>query len=185
MVPAADEPRKQVNFADLSILVVDDNQYMRQLIGHMLRAFEVGTIVTATNAAEAFDEIRQSHINCLIVDWLMPGGMSGIEFVKMVRTSPRSPRPDIPLILCTGHTEKHRVLEARDAGVSEILTKPLSPRSLIHKLRLAIFQPRPFIISPTYTGPDRRRRKNVQYDGIERRRNVGLKQNDIDALMNP
>lgn len=185
MVALTDDSKKQVNFCDLTLLIVDDNQYMRQLIGHMLRAFEVGNVLAVTNANEAFDEIRQNHIDCVIVDWLMPGGMSGIEFVRMLRTSPKSPKPDIPLILCTGHTEKQRIIEARDAGVSEILTKPLSPRSLIHKLRMAIYHPRPFIISPNYTGPDRRRRKNVKYDGIERRRKVGLRQNDIDALLNP
>lgn len=185
MVPARKDTGKSVNFADVTILVVDDNQYMRQLIGNMLRAFEVGIVLSAGNAAEAFDEIRQTHVDCLVVDWLMPGGMSGIEFVRLVRTSPQSPQPDIPLILCTGHTEKHRVMEARDAGVSEILTKPVSPRSLLHKLRQAVFHPRAFIISPTYTGPDRRRRKNAKYDGFERRRTVGLQQTDIDALLNP
>jgi CheY-like chemotaxis protein len=114
MVALANDPQQQVNFCDLTLLIVDDNQYMRQLIGHMLRAFEVGNILSVTNANEAFDEIRQTQIDCLIVDWLMPGGMSGIEFVRMLRTSPKSPKPDIPLILCTGHTEKHRIIEARD-----------------------------------------------------------------------
>ena len=174
--------QKTVNFSDTTILVVDDNQYMRQLISHMLRAFEVGTVLHADNAKESFAEIRQSKIDCLIVDWLMPG-MSGIEFVTMVRTSPQSSRPDIPIILCSGHTEKDLVVEARDAGVSEILTKPLSPRSLFEKLDLAIFHPRPFIIMPSYTGPCRRRRLNAQYDGIERRRDSGLQQHDIDALL--
>ncbi|MEE9290211.1 MAG: response regulator, partial [Alphaproteobacteria bacterium] len=145
---------KAVYFSDTTILVVDDNQYMRNLIGHMLRAFDVGLVLHAENAKDAFGELRLSKIDCLIVDWLMPG-MSGIEFVFMVRTSPQSPRPDIPLILCSGHTEKDLVAEARDAGVSEVLTKPLSPRSLFEKLDAAIFHPRPFISMATYTGPCR------------------------------
>jgi CheY-like chemotaxis protein len=183
MVALRTEAERFVAFCDLTIMIVDDNQYMRQLLNHMLRAFDVGLILHAGNARDAFEEIRQTRVDCLIVDWLMPGGISGIEFVKMVRTSPKSPRPDIPLILCTGHTEKERVIEARDAGVSEVLTKPVSPRALMHKLRLAIYRPRPFIISPNYTGPDRRRRKNVKYTGIERRNLIGLRQDDIDALL--
>jgi two-component system chemotaxis response regulator CheY len=183
MVALKPDVDRYVSFSDLTIMIVDDNQYMRQLLNHMLRAFDVGLILHAGNAKDAFEEMRQTRTDCLIVDWLMPGGMSGIEFVKMVRTSPKSPKPDIPLILCTGHTEKERVLEARDAGVSEVLTKPVSPRALMHKLRLAIFRPRPFIISPNYTGPDRRRRNNVKYNSIERRRTIGLRQDDIDALL--
>lgn len=183
MVALSTESDRFVAFSDLTIMIVDDNQYMRQLIYNMLRAFDVGLVLHAPNAKDAFEEMRQTRVDCLIVDWLMPGGMNGIEFVKMVRTSPRSPRPDIPLILCTGHTEKDRVFDARDAGVSEVLTKPVSPRALMHKLQLAIYRPRPFIISSTYTGPDRRRRKGVKYTGIERRRTVGLRQDDIDALL--
>jgi two-component system chemotaxis response regulator CheY len=175
-------PEKTADFSDVTVLVVDDNQYMRQLIGHMLRAFGVGTILHADNAKDAFQEIRLTRVNCLIVDWLMPG-MSGIEFVMMVRTSPQSPKPDIPIILCTGHTDRERVEEGRDAGVNEVLTKPLSPKSLFDKLDAAINATRPFIITPGYTGPCRRRRGNVKYDGIERRRNKGLQQNDIDSLL--
>jgi len=175
-------PEEAVDFGEVAVLVVDDDQYMRQLIGHMLRAFDVGTIFHANNAKDAFQKIRLSRVDCLIVDWLMPG-MSGIEFVLMVRTSPQSPKPDIPLILCTGHTDRDRVEEGRDAGVSEVLTKPLSPKSLFDKLEAAIFKPRPFIITPGYTGPCRRRRGNVKYDGIERRMNKGLRQNDIDSLL--
>ena len=44
MVALANDPQQQVNFCDLTLLIVDDNQYMRQLIGDMLRAFEVGNI---------------------------------------------------------------------------------------------------------------------------------------------
>lgn len=173
---------KAVDFSDTTILVVDDNQYMRNLIGHMLRAFGVGAILHAENAKDAFSKIRLSKIDCLIVDWLMPG-MSGIEFVLMVRTGPQCPRPDIPIIFCSGHTENDLIVEARDAGVSEVLTKPLSPQSLFEKLDAAIFHPRPIIIKPTYTGPCRRRRGNVKYDGIERRCDSGLQQHDIDALL--
>ncbi len=79
MVALTNDNQKQVNFCDLTLLIVDDNQHMRQLIGHMLRAFEVGNVLASTSANEAFDEIRQTHIDCVIVDWLMPGGMSGIE----------------------------------------------------------------------------------------------------------
>lgn len=173
---------KAVYFSDTTILVVDDNQYMRNLIGHMLRAFDMGMVLHAENAKDAFSELRLSKIDCLIVDWLMPG-MSGIEFVLMVRTSPQDPRPDIPIIFCSGHTEKDLIVEARDAGVSEVLTKPLSPQSLFEKLDAAIFHPRPFIMMPTYTGPCRRRRGNVKYDGIERRCDSGSQQHDIDALL--
>jgi CheY-like chemotaxis protein len=83
MVALTDNSHKHVNFCDLTLLIVDDNQYMRQLIGHMLPAFEVGKVLAVTSANEAFDEIRQTHIDCVIVDWLMPGGMIGSAYAGM------------------------------------------------------------------------------------------------------
>lgn len=171
-----------IDLSDLTLLVIDDNQYMRQLIGLMLRAFNIGQILDASCAREAFDQLRAIPADCILCDWRMPG-MSGIDFIRLLRTSPNSPRPDIPIILCTGHTDRRRIAIARDCGVSEILTKPLAPKALLHKIQAAVFRPRPFIVTPGYTGPCRRRRKNARYDGIERRKSEGMGQGDIDALL--
>ena len=95
--------------------------------------------------------------------------VSGIEFVKRLRLSKDSPNPFLPVILLTGHTELKRVLIARDAGVNEFLAKPISPKELYVKIRSIIENPRPFIRTETYFGPDRRRR-DVPFEGEDRRR---------------
>jgi two-component system chemotaxis response regulator CheY len=48
--------------------------------------------------------------------------------------------------------------EARDAGATEILAKPCTPKAIYARLAAIVERPRPFVKSPSYAGPDRRRR---------------------------
>ena len=68
----------------------------------------------------------------------------------------------------------HRVLEARDSGVNEILAKPISIKSLHSRLVSIIEQPRPFVKSKNYFGPCRRRSDDPKYAGPERRADAAL-----------
>ena len=59
--------------------------------------------------------------------------------------------------MLTGHTEKARVTAARDAGITEFLAKPISAKALYQRIVNVVANPRPFIKTKTYFGPDRRR----------------------------
>jgi DNA-binding response OmpR family regulator len=71
--------------------------------------------------------------------------------------------------MLTGHSEKRRVTMARDAGVTEFLAKPISAKGLYHRILNVVANPRPFIKTKTYFGPDRRRNIANTYIGPERR----------------
>ena len=114
-------------------------------------------------------EILKSHdIDVAIVDFNM-SPMDGVEFTRLVRNSPGSANPYLPIIMMTGHSEKSRVFEARDAGVTEFVTKPLTAKALLDRLHAVIFRPRPYVKTDSYFGPDRRRRNDVNYRGEKRR----------------
>jgi DNA-binding response OmpR family regulator len=72
--------------------------------------------------------------------------------------------------MLTGHSEKKRVVAARDAGVTEFLAKPISAKGLYQRIVNVVANPRPFIKTKTYFGPDRRRNVNPNYVGTERRK---------------
>jgi DNA-binding response OmpR family regulator len=76
----------------------------------------------------------------------------------------------VPIIMMTGHTERTRVTAARDAGITEFLAKPISAKGLYQRVYSVVAQPRPFIKTATYFGPERRRTSNAKYAGPERRR---------------
>ncbi|MQX35893.1 response regulator [Roseospira navarrensis] len=176
----------------LTVLVVDDNAHTRAIVRTILGAFGVRRIQEAGNGDAAFVELSNFPADLVICDWIM-APVDGVAFVRMVRTSPESPNPFVPIIMLTGHTELSRVMEARDAGVHEFLSKPISATSLFARIKAIIDRPRPFVRTATYFGPDRRRH-TIDWRGPERRRALreakaraagtgGLSRRDLDALL--
>src|SRR5580704_12474328 len=98
-------------FKKLKVLFVDDSVHMSKLVVEILRAFGVVSVVESGDAERAWATLREFSPDVLIVDWQMEG-MSGIELVKNIRTSPQSPNPFIPVIMLSGHTHIDRVREA-------------------------------------------------------------------------
>lgn len=158
-----------VNLKALSILVDDDNKHMHMVVKAILNWMRVKNIRFSDNAANAFMAMRQRHADIIITDWAKEP-LDGLDFVGLVRKRADSPNPYVPIILLAGHTEMHRVLEARDAGVNEILAKPISIKSLYSRFVSIIEQPRLLVKSRNYFGPCRRRHADPNDHGPERRK---------------
>ena len=152
----------------LKILLVDDNQHMRRLLAEILRAVGVSSIREAGDGSEGLQMMRKFEIDLVMTDLSMRP-MDGVEFVRLLRNSPDSPNPMAPVVMVTGHSTMTRVNEARNAGVSEFLTKPLTAKGVLERLHQAIEHPRPYVRCPGYFGPDRRRRVDPAYAGPRRR----------------
>ena len=152
----------------LKILLVDDNHYLRVLLGEILRAIGVQHIFEANDGAEALQAMRNNSVDIVMTDLSMQP-LDGIDFVRLLRNSPDSPNPMVPVIMITGHSTMVRVAEARDAGVNEFLAKPLTARGVIERLGQVVENPRPFIRAGSYFCPDRRRRADPNFTGPWRR----------------
>jgi CheY-like chemotaxis protein len=157
-----------VSLHRVRFLLVDDNIHMMNIVKTMLRGFGGEKIFEAKTADEALDRLRHDAVDIVILDYLL-GDTDGTDFCRQVRTSPDSPAPYVPVIMLTGHSEKSRVQTARDAGVTEFCVKPVTAADLLRKVAAVIDRPRPFVRSPSYFGPDRRRAANAEYAGPERR----------------
>ena len=66
----------------------------------------------------------------VITDWAMPI-FDGLELTQMIRQPGANANPFVPIIMLTGHSEKKRVIAARDAGVTEFLAKPISAKGAL------------------------------------------------------
>ncbi len=159
-------------FEHLSVLIVDDNGHMRQIIETALRAWGIGNIHMAADGAEGLNVLRTIAIDFVLTDLNM-GVLDGFDFVRMVRTADDSPNPYVPIIVISATTDLQTVTQARDAGMTEFLAKPVTPRTLYDRLVSIIQRPRPFIRSKKYFGPDRRRHLGDFYAGPTRRENDG------------
>ncbi len=158
----------EYKFDKLKILVVDDNQHMRKLVVTILQAFGTIHISESPTGEHAWSNLRDVNPDVIFLDWQMEG-MSGIDFVKLVRSSSNSPNPFVPIIMLTGHTHVDHVRHARDVGVNEFLAKPVSVKAILSRMISVIEYPRPFVRAKSYFGPCRRRRASDEYRGPERR----------------
>jgi len=158
----------QLDLSNLSFLVVDDNAFMRKLLKSMLAAVKVGDIQDASDGVGAFKMMKDGYApDVILTDAKMPV-MSGLELTRWVRTTDEVARNDIPIILVTAFTESKVVIAARDAGVDEFLAKPVAAEDLLQRVERVLTNPRPYVQSSVYKGPERRR-KQARLKGEDRR----------------
>jgi len=152
----------------LQVLLVDDNQHMRAITSAVLQSAGVRRVREASDGGAALEILREHAIDLAIVDFNM-FPLDGVEFTRLVRNSPDTTNPYLPIIMMTGHSEKSRVYEARDAGVTEFVVKPITAKAILDRIQAVIFRPRPFVKTEGYFGPDRRRIITSNYKGPLRR----------------
>jgi CheY-like chemotaxis protein len=159
----------RIEFNRLRFLVIDDNAHMRRIMRTLLHGFGTREVYEAEDGAAGLEAFNHYLPDLIITDWAMPI-FDGIELTQMIRQPNANSNPYIPIIMLTGHSEKKRVMAARDAGVTEFLAKPISAKGLYQRILNVVAKPRPFIRTKTYFGPDRRRNANPNYAGPERRK---------------
>ncbi|MDE0795526.1 MAG: response regulator [Alphaproteobacteria bacterium] len=92
----------------------------------------------------ALADISAFEPDIMITDWHMEP-MDGTTLVKTLRHSSVDTIRYLPIIMLLGHSDTVRVREARDCGVHDFLTKPVSAKSLLARLTKIIEHPPPFI----------------------------------------
>ena len=152
----------------LRILLVDDNQHMRTITATILASAGFRCIREVRDGAEAIEALRDWPADLAIVDFNM-APIDGVEFTRRVRRSGDSPNPYLPIIMMTGHSERRRVIEARDAGVTDFLGQPITPPAGLYRSQTLIQKPRPCVTTENYFGPCRRRISNPAFTGPWRR----------------
>lgn len=110
------------------ILVVDDDDRIRQLLSRYLR--ENGFVVSTARDANTAEEILKHTIfDGLVVDVMMPG-RTGTEFTRDLRES-----TDIPIVLLTALGEVEDRVKGFEAGADDYLPKPFEPKELLLRLQ--------------------------------------------------
>ncbi|GEM_PF-721311 len=104
----------------LKLILVDDDVRNLATLGEILKTFG-HTVVSVTSAAEALQEIEQGTFDLLISDHVMPA-MTGISLAEAVHEL----RPDMPIIVITGHDRYREETDELPPGVHALLKKPVS-----------------------------------------------------------
>ncbi|MBI1301246.1 MAG: response regulator [Alphaproteobacteria bacterium] len=157
--------------------MVEDSLYMQTLISEMLKVFGVGDIIMCSDAEEAIDLLTIAHarassrhvnkVDIVVTDWLMPAG-SGGKLLNWIRNNKNQTIKFMPVIVMSGYTTELLTHITRDMGANEILVKPISGKLLASRICSVIDNPRPFIQTEDFFGPDRRR-QSLPYEGKDKR----------------
>jgi CheY-like chemotaxis protein len=168
----------------LRVFIVDDNEHMRILLRTILRAMGVSMLYEFADGGSALAQLGTMLPDFVLTDLSM-APMDGLTFAKTLRQLPDENARVIPIIMVTGHTERRQIEAARDAGVNEILAKPINTQGLYNRIEQIIYRPRPFVRSPNYFGPCRRRQKKTDYTGPFRRKTDQDERNQVDVEAAP
>lgn len=144
---------------NIRVMVVDDNQPIRLLLRSLLLDLGIGMVDVAPNAQQGWDLFCQYKQDLLLIDWPATN-TSALDFVQKIRRDAASPNPLVPILLMTGFSNEERVYKARDAGITEFLMKPFTIQNLVRYLTHIVENPRAFVATPVFSGPDRRRRRD-------------------------
>jgi len=155
-------------FERMNVLIVDDNKHMQTIISTIFQGFGFRNIHAASDPAIAFEDLRTRPSDLIICEYRL-APIDGLEFVKLVRTAEDSRDPLVPILMLTAHSEMEHVISARDAGITEFVTKPVSPTILYKHVVTIIEHPRQFVRSRKFFGPDRRRSRDSNFEGRDRR----------------
>ncbi len=114
-----------------SILFIDDEEMLVNMIREMLKKLGY-KIVTQTSSLAALKlfQAQPEKFDLVITDQTMPH-MTGMQLAQELRQL----RPDIPVILCTGYSEKVSAENVKAAGINELLMKPIIMRNLAETIR--------------------------------------------------
>ncbi|EZP69464.1 response regulator [Pseudomonas sp. P7] len=120
----------------VSVLVVDDASFIRDLVKKCLRNYFPGIkLEDAVNGKKAQTILMRESFDLVLCDWEMPE-MSGLELLTWCREQPHLKA--MPFVMVTSRGDKENVVQAIQAGVSGYVSKPFTNEQLLNKVKQAL-----------------------------------------------
>lgn len=117
------------------VLVVDDEQPIRELVRTYLRRERLG-VITAEDGPAALEAIRQHSPDVVVLDVMLPG-LDGIEVCRQLRTF-----SDAYVLMLTARGDETDRVVGLSIGADDYLVKPFSPRELVARIKALLRRPR-------------------------------------------
>lgn len=113
------------------ILVVDDDQQIRKLLGRYL-AEQSFRVSLAADGREADKRLAEGRIDLVVLDLMLPD-VSGLDLCRAIRT-----RSNVPIIVLTALKEDVDRIIGLEIGADDYLGKPFNPRELVARIRAVL-----------------------------------------------
>lgn len=116
---------------DISIVLADDHQLMREGLRRLLGATPgMRVVAEAANGHEVLEVLRRTPVDVAVLDLSMPG-MTGMDLIRRVKTE----FPEVAVLVLTMHAEEQYAMRAFRCGASGYLTKDSAGDELVHAIR--------------------------------------------------
>ncbi|MBT3887376.1 MAG: response regulator, partial [Rhodospirillaceae bacterium] len=147
---------KNFNLSQVNVLIVEHQMFTRQLMRDVLHALGIVN-VTASYADDLFDATDLDFSpDMIFTDW--SPSMDGVDLIKSIRRNQANLDRFVPVVVVSAYTDLEHVCQARDAGMTEYLARPVSGEMIYRRICALVEHPRNFIETKMFFGPDRRRR---------------------------
>lgn len=118
-----------------SILIVEDDPVISQLIAWRLKKLGYGVVGTAQTAEEAISRIRSGAPDLVLLDIVLEEGVDGTALGSQIRKEYH-----IPFIYLTAHSDDETLSRAIETGPSGFLLKPFKDEELKVAIEVALKQ---------------------------------------------
>ncbi|MDE0490451.1 MULTISPECIES: phosphate regulon transcriptional regulator PhoB [Psychrobacter] len=117
------------------ILIVEDEPAIREMVVMTLEMAGFDSL-QATDVSEAHQQVVDHRPALILLDWMLPGDKSGIDFCRMLKSDELL--AEIPVIMLTAKSEEDSKVHGLDAGADDYMTKPFSTRELISRIKAVL-----------------------------------------------
>ncbi len=160
---------RDYDISKLNVLLLDDNRHFVSIMVEILRGLGIRHVMRTEGVEQALEFIAHRPVDIAFVDIKLEG-MSGFEFVELVRTTPENSNRTLKIVLVSAYAERPFVQKAVRVGADGFLVKPVKPIDVYHRMINLIENPLTYIHTDDgYFGPDRRRAVDPNFAGYERR----------------
>lgn len=164
----------RADFSGHRILIVGSKGHVTGLLRSILGIMGVTRILQVDESARALDLLATEGFSAVFcTPDVAP--VHEMSFPVAARRREGMLNPMIPIFMLQERARRRDVERARDVGVTDVITIPISPKTLMTKMKAAEASPRPFIVATEFFGPDRRARNRAPWSGAERRKRIARK----------
>lgn len=129
----------------LDVLIVDENHGMQAILATLLKSGGISRIRTVRNANRAMEEMVRRPPDLMIAQWTVHTGETE-TLLRTLRREAMRPLAFMPVIALCAQVSRGLIMQAVDAGVSTVVRTPVSPKTLIDRVRWFTEDARPFVL---------------------------------------
>jgi two-component system, chemotaxis family, chemotaxis protein CheY len=169
------------SLSDVRVLLVARKGSSTQILRTVFNIAGLTKVTGVDEPRRAIELLCIEHFHAVFFEGALEH--DGMPFALAARRLPAMLNPMVAIFAVFPEARRRDVETARDLGVHDVICRPVSPKTVMTKLRAVLVAPRPFIAAPSFFGPDRRAPRTGGAPPQERRQRVARKTKVSVALI--